>query len=454
MTETAQPIRADEFQAAASPGRVRLLCDVVGMLPANLAFWTGRPWRNVPEARPESFGAFLGINVTAGADGQTDDYVLERILELGIRQVRIDLGDAATARNALRLARSISEAGLRVVCHMVQSPELAARTSAAELAPWKAFCESVAGELGGAAEAMEAGSAPNRHRWSGHTAAGYVETARAVFEAARSAGIEAWAPNVSDFEPFYSVGLLAALASAGLVPDRHSVNLFVDRAGTPEAVDAHAFPFRADLHGKARLLAAAGRHFGCASTVSTFAYWTLDTAGRGRRRYVDEDAYARLAVRYLAIAACCGWLDRAYWGQMVGHAKGLIDDGTTLRPRPPVAHHSFVLHGEVGNYRARPGFEAIRRMTARLGPLRPGGLVREDGVWRCEFTSDDEMWTVAWSPDGERKTPAALLEGAEAVEDIFGRATPRDDAAGLRPSPLFFRTNASARSGAASGPGE
>ena len=187
MTEAARPIpdgeatpapEADDFGAASAPGRARLLSDAVRMLPANLRFWLRRPWRRVPEARPESFAAFLGINVTAGADGRVDEYVLERVLELGVRHVRIDFGDVPAAANAIRLARRISDAGLHVVCHMVQSPELAARTSASELAPWKAFCERVAGELGGSAEAMEAGSAPNRHRWSGHTAAGYVETAR------------------------------------------------------------------------------------------------------------------------------------------------------------------------------------------------------------------------------------------------------------------------------------
>ncbi len=436
-----------DFGPATKPGSLRIAADALKMIPSNLGFWLGgRHKVDPPQPKRVPFGDFIGLNVATGPDESYDDYVASAVSELGISRVRIDFGDCPAAAGAPRITGKLAASGIEVTGHMVQDPALGAATSKAALASWRDFCNRTAGELKGDLSSMDAGSAPNRRGWSGHSVGGYLATAAAVFEAARDAGIEVWAPNVNDFEPYWALGILKALERRGLTPDRHSVNLFVDRAGTPEENDSHAWPFHPDMAGKARTMAAIGREAGVGSTVSTYCYWTLNTTERRRRRYVDEDRYADMMVRYLALAAASGCLDRAYWGTMISHAKGLIDDGTEWRPRPPAAHHNFLLRGSLDGYRKRPAFRALKAMVSRLCACTACPVERTGDIFTVPFRGPGEAWSLCWTTGAETTVPAELAAAAEDFQDIGGKAVPPDSAR-ITGSPLFVRMPAGGEPG-------
>ena len=62
---------------------------------------------------------FFGVNVAPGDDPQTDDYLLARLQELGLRQVRMDFSYDSPGGPAERLLRRLLEAGLEVMLNLL-----------------------------------------------------------------------------------------------------------------------------------------------------------------------------------------------------------------------------------------------------------------------------------------------------------------------------------------------
>lgn len=397
----------------------------------------------------------LGMNLCPSPDPRGDAIQIETLGELGVGAVRIDYGQRADRAPADRLLDALSHTGLPITLHLVQDPRDASAMadSGPAAAQWRAFVEQALDKWGHAIEALEAGSTPNRHSWSGYTPADYARAAKEARQA-----IDAWSaadpgratplllgPNISDFAPYFTVTQLAECRRQGVTFDVMSDNLFIDRVGEPEAWDPHVLGrrlralARMDMVGKQRFLAAIGRRYGAPRAWCTYTHYTLNF-GRERRRYVSEDQYADYMTRLHLLSLTAGRFERVYWGTLVSHYKGLIDEGLGVRPYPPFVHHRYAIDAPPEQWRRRETFlRAYAAMAQRLAGARfvarrlpaPGAIV-------LEFENDRARWCAGWTRDAMRFDYRPPAEPT-AVFRRDGEALATGEVVTLGPSPVYWQ---------------
>ncbi len=404
----------------------------LGMAGAdNLRYWAGGRWR---QCRPAPDGAcrvppdFCGICVASAPDPTSDDYVLARLEELGLTQVRLDYTYASRAAHGERFLKRLLDASFRVCLHLVQPPaEVSSLAKVESQERWRTFLAETLEAYAARVEMIEIGSTCNRRRWSGYTPAAFLISWQIAWEEAQRFKVRLAAPNVTDFEPFYNVAILSVLRRGGMLPALHSDNLFVERATEPEAFDHKilgrrlAGLIRCNLVRKARILRDIGLWAGVPETFCAHVTWSL----RRIARQLDqvEAKQADYAARYLCLAAASGALRRVYWGPLIGQREGLIDDGTCDYPEIP--HVAFYGHirGHSAAYRRRPAFDALRTANRFLaGAEFRGKVPTGPGLEILEFARQPPpgaeppstpgnppaaIFHVAWTTNGNAAEAAA-----------------------------------------------
>lgn len=369
---------------------------------------------------------FFGLCVAPPASPEGDEWIVRRLREIGIRHLRLDFGPADFDAPPGRFLRGLTERGFAVCLHLVQPFEEARRMDSDPAAAerWREFVLAVVRHYGAKLEMVEIGSTPNRRKWAGYTLAGFFTAWEIAHDAAKSADLAIAAPNVTDFEPVYNIGMLAHARRRGIRPDVHSDNLFAERATEPEAYDPKILGRRfAGLHKyntvkKAALLARIGRRFETPRLMSMHAAWS---ARRIRRILPDvEQKQADYLQRYLCLLAASGYFERVYWGPMIGQREGIVDDGTDFYPDLPHVTHYAAAPGDPGKYVLRPAFYALGFTVKSLSGWRfTGDRSSVRGLHLLEFTRGDALQHVVWTTNGNAFDPASwypppTLETAEA----------------------------------------
>jgi hypothetical protein len=315
---------------------------------------------------------FFGINVAGSPDERVNEASLMYLEQLGLRQVRVDLSYPGLGDYPERFIRQVLQAGYRVFLRLVQPVEAAAgmEEEDAQLA-WRAFLLRVQETLPVAQlEAIEIGSVPNRRAWSGYTHRGYLNAWRLAADELEKTGVALAGPNVSDFEPLHTIGLLKAMQAMGRVPDIHTNNLFVERTRIPEAFDHRVLGARMadrlklNLVKKAGIFKALSDRYGIPRTMCTHTCWNALRLLRWTAEV--EPMRADYLRRYLLLALASGSLDRVYWGPLIGYPDGLIDDGTgEVQAVERVAFYARS-PGGVEDFEVLPAFETYRALIAEL----------------------------------------------------------------------------------------
>ncbi len=392
---------------------------------ANLRFLVGGGYRlpqahRLPLAPDRSgrlvSGSFFGICVASATDPACDRYVIERLRELGIDRVRLDYSPAGAASHAERFLETLLDEGFHVCLHLVQSRAEARRMREAEPRQrWRAFVVRTLDRHGARLDRLEIGSTCNRRAWTGYTLETFLSAWRIAHEEAARRSVRTAAPNVTDFEPVYNVGLLEIARQDGRLPDAHSTNLFLERATEPEAYDHKILGRRlAPLlkwNGvkKAALLRRITQRAGVAELMGGHVAWS---ERRIRRRLGDPwQKQADYLQRYLCLMAAAGAFDRVYWGPLIGQREGLVDDGTRHYPdRPHVALYETV-PGTVSGFRIRPAFHALQTTVRHLTGQR---FVRDhaegDGLHVLEFRGERDWLHVVWTRNGCGFDPRSWYE--------------------------------------------
>lgn len=377
------------------------------------------------DSRPERAHAigedFFGVNVAPGDDPATDDYIVERLRELGIRHVRMDFTYDSLGGPARRLLERLLAEQLDVVLDLL--PPMAEAGLIYEDVEaqqrWGRFLAQVFTEYRDRVSWFEIGNTPNRGKWSGFSSSAFIMASYIGAERAREFGVRVAGPNVSDFEPLYNATYLGLLRRLDATPAIHTDNLFVERVVEPEAYDHRVLgrlardPLQINLVKKARVLAAIGRRTGCEELVCTYTCWTIK---RLRRRSAwPEDKRVDYLVRYLALAAASGALSRVYWGPLICSRDGLVDDSAD--GYPVVDHVSFYrqIRGSADSFTPTPAFHALACTRRRLAGSRclraehdPAGL--------SLFSYRDaagQHFLLAWCRDGQTR-PLEQVLGTEA----------------------------------------
>ncbi|NOT14626.1 MAG: hypothetical protein HOP21_03405 [Methylotenera sp.] len=365
---------------------------------------------------------FIGVCVASAADTAMDDYVIAQLHALAIKQVRLDFtyGDLESF-NARFLERLIAEK-FCVTLHLIQ-PFVAAKNmeSTAEQTNWQTFIDQVLARFGAHVKRIEIGSTINRKRWAGYTVTGFLNTWHIAFKAAKQRNIELAGPNVTDFEPIYNIGILKMLKAKKQLPDVHTNNLFSERVSEPERFDHRVFKYRwatilkYNLIKKARILKKISTDFGIKHLVSPIAFWAIY---RIERLLPDgEQKQADYAARYMLLNAASGALDQAFWGALICHREGLIDDGLTDAEYPTlerVTHYASV-DGELKNFWPYASFNAIKTVAQLIqGAQYQVAIATANGLEIHHFQTAEHELHALWTINGK----VAFLTDIYELSDI------------------------------------
>ena len=286
---------------------------------------------------------------------------------------------------------------------------------------WRTFLEDIMSRFSPVIKNYEIGSVPNRKKWSGYTIPDYITALKIASEVAKKYGVNIFAPNIQDFEPFWQVAIFEAIKDEGINIQGSTDNLFVDRAIQPEFYDEHVLgrrlknSARMDIINKSRFLDVISEKYGIKTFISSFTQWNLDVPApfynSSKERLANVDDYADYLVRYYVLSAAGGYTDRVYWGHYASYKEGIFDDSNNPEKEDaPEVHHKFIYQGDPRIYKTRPAYNAYKTMTGFLSNSRfiknlsdiyhlspPDEDRDKEGVFIFEFEKDNQKIYVGWT---------------------------------------------------------
>ncbi|ODN67086.1 lipopolysaccharide kinase InaA family protein [Methylophaga muralis] len=381
------------------------------------------PDGHLPKAKHLVPEDFVGVGVTTSDDPAVDDYILQQLEALKIKQVRLDFTYGDEGGPVTRLLERLLATDIQVLLHLVQpfTEAQQMKTGSAQLR-WREFVQTAASRFGSRVSAIEIGSTSNRRRWAGYDTESFFNTWRIAFEEIKSRHIKIAGPNISDFEPLHNIAVLTRLRRDNQLPDIHTNNLFSERVTEPERFDHRIFGtklamrLKVNLVKKARILKKITDDFGVKEFISPAAFWTLP---RIRRVLVNgEEKQADYLSRYMTLLAASGAMQQAYWGPFICHREGLIDDGYETYPElERITHYRSVL-GQREDFRLRPAFYAMQNFIQLIpGSLYEGPLATAEAIEVHAFRSKDKLIHVLWTANGQAMPMHALYAPSQ-LDDV------------------------------------
>ena len=391
---------------------------------------------------------FFGINIAPGADPKVDDYIIERLQELGLQHVRMNFAYDSLDGYAERLLKRVLEAGFKVLLDLIPPFEDAKTFTMAAQQRWIDFLNTVADKYGDKIACIEIGSTPNRGRWSGFEPMDYLIAWRIANEQLKARDIVLAGPNVSDFEPLCSIQLLSEMQLQGHAPDIYTNNLFVERVIQPEAFDHRALGkamtniMKLNLVKKARVMKAIGHEYGVDNIICTYKCWS---SKRLRRWSVTpERKKSDYLIRYLVIAASTGGLGQVYWGPLICSRDGLINDGSTGYPVIDNVTFHKQIRGDLSDFEIREAFYAYANIIKLLSGTTCVQAVNADkGLHHFIFeTKAHKQLHIVWTQDrgcvdAEQLYSREQLEQAEILDALGQRV--EESVLSFTERPLFLQ---------------
>lgn len=372
----------------------------------NISIW--RDTSHKLEQAVDILDDFVGINIATSEDPECDDYLLTKLEELGIRHVRMDFSYCSFNSHAERLLNRLIEEDYSVMLDLfppLPEAEMMLRDEMVQNR-WRDFISDVFRRYGDDVEIFEIGNTPNRGRWSGFDARGYLQAWEIACQESEHFTLSLAGPNISDFEPLYNILFLAAMIRVAKPPEIHTDNLFVERVIEPEAYDHRVLGrwatdfLKLNLIKKARILQRLGNKYGIPKTICTYKCWT--TKRLNRLFGFPQDKKVDYLVRYLVLATVSGALARVYWGPLICSRDGLIDDQT--EDYPDIDQVSFYrkVRGEVANFTVTPSFHALKFIVSKLRNVRCIQAISDDnGLSHFVFESaHKQQFHLCWCRDG------------------------------------------------------
>lgn len=364
---------------------------------------------HIPPSDHDIPNDFLGVCVASNANPATDDYVLTQIRQLGIYQVRIDFTYGDFDNHNTRFLQRLLDDGLQVHLHLVQPFSAACSMENIDTQnEWRSFLQKTLEQFGSKVTRIEIGSTINRKRWAGYSMPGFLAAWEIAHAAIKSRNLILAGPSVTDFEPVYNMALLKHFQDKNQLPDIHTDNLFSERVSEPERFDHRilkyrwATLFKYNLIKKARLLKKICQQFNVQTLMSPAAFWAIY---RIQRLLPDgEQKQADYAARYILLCAASGALRHVYWGALICHREGLIDDGLQDTDYPALERitHYQSADGDLKNYHHQPSFDAFRqagRIVQGAHYIAP--MATANGLEIHSFNNNDQLIHAIWTINGK-----------------------------------------------------
>ncbi len=348
--------------------------------------------------------AFFGINIAPSEDPRVDQFIIDRLHELGLQHVRMDFTYESLSSHAERLLNIVLDAGFQVMLDLLPPFDDAKDFDRAAQQRWHDFVVTVADKYGERLTFVEIGSTPNRGKWSGFEPFDYLTAWDIAHQALTERHITVVGPNVSDFEPLCTIQLLSEMQRKDRRPDINTNNLFVERVVQPEVYDHRALGkimtkvMKLNLVKKAKVMRHIGQQYGIDKLICTYKCWS--TKRLRRWSIYPEQKKTDYLIRYLVIAATSGALEKVYWGPMVCSRDGLISDGSTGYPVIDNVTFYRLVRGNFDDYQVKEAFYAYAQLIHLLSGSRCIQAVNQvKGLHHFIFEMADNkqlhmMWTM------------------------------------------------------------
>ncbi|MDY6853468.1 MAG: lipopolysaccharide kinase InaA family protein [Thermodesulfobacteriota bacterium] len=349
---------------------------------------------------------YFGIRVAGSPDPKCGDYVVEALHQLGLQHVRLDFTYSSENSYTKPLLDKLLDNGFRVCLHLIQPLEEARKMNTLEVQTrWRDFIIHTLEYCTDRLEMVEIGSTCNRRKWAGYSLSSFMKSWDIAYEEISKRGVLLAGPNVTDFEPLYNIGLLGIMNRSGTLPTVHSDNLYVERAGEPEAFDHKIAGYlfapliKYNLVKKVHTIAGISDYYKIPSTICSHVEWSLKRINRVL--YNLEEKQADYLTRYCCLAAASGGFTRIYWGPLIGQQDGLIDDGTSEFPELPHVTLYEKANGQVSDYRIRKAFHSYKTAAKFLSGCEfKESLASAQGLEVHEFIRSKQRMHVAWTTNG------------------------------------------------------
>jgi len=349
---------------------------------------------------------YFGVGVAPGPHPAYDDFVLNAVKRLGLNIVRIDVG-VENKDAQIRLMDRLTAEGIALVVHFVQHADEAKliHRQVQLQRQWAEFVRYVLSRYQRQIHLVEIGSTVNRPRWSGYSLKSFIATWQIAYPIVKEFRIPLAGPNITDFEPPYTELFLKQILKTAQLPDYYSNNLFAERATEPERYDHKVMGYQLagllkfNLIKKAKTLKQIASKYALSSVVSLSAFWTLPRIQR--YSVFAELKQADYLVRYFVLSIASGALDKAFWGPLICHREGLIDDAEDeYTKREKISYYEKVT-GQLSRMTFRPSFHAMRFIVEFLNQAEYLGKQGDlSGLEIHRFKKGQQVFDISWCING------------------------------------------------------
>ncbi|MGA0723175.1 MAG: lipopolysaccharide kinase InaA family protein [Methylophilaceae bacterium] len=348
---------------------------------------------------------FIGINIASNDELDTDDYIFDRIHELGIKNLRIYFTYTDFNNHKSRLLKKLKDFDGNLIINI--SPPIKDASSIITehgTLVWRNFVEKLLNEFKEIKFMVEIGSTVNRQSWTRISYQGFYKLWSVAFNVCRIKNRKIIGPNVTDFEPFVNFGILKSLQSKHQLPDLLSNNMFAERTIQPEPYDPRVFIrkfpqcFKFDLYKKSAVYKFLAQEFKIKGIISPCSFWSIKRIGRLKDQ--PEQQRAKYVTRYFAMMAAKGNFEKVFWGALICHREGLIHNGLNEPEYPNIEQVTFYREakGYVSNYHITQSFRALQFFNQTVpGSTFIKSYSDNPTIQILEFETDNEIFHIIWT---------------------------------------------------------
>lgn len=378
-------------------------------------------------------GDFFGINIASNQNPDTDAFILKKIKELNVKNVRLYFTYQDLNNHKKRLLEKLVDQNLNIIININPPHDdcLNFHKSSSQY-HWKNFLDKFFTLFKSVPFDIEITSTINRKKWTGIPITHLSKIWSIAYHFAKVNKRKIIGPNITDFEPFYNLGILNHLNLKHQIPSVASNNFFLERTIEPEPYDHRIFLKRCtnflkfNHYKKAFLLKKISLDNGIHSLISPIAFWTEKRIGRNFSNYKIKQA--EYLVRYFTLLASHSYFDKVFWGPLICNREGLIDDGGSDNTYPNLEQVAYLddSRGFINDYKENPSFYAFKFFTQLLTNsyfIKSFSNINEIQIHA--FKKESQFIIIAWTMNGFAANIKSLFHPSDLDRaiflDIFGK---------------------------------
>ncbi|MEK9770876.1 MAG: lipopolysaccharide kinase InaA family protein [Nitrosomonadales bacterium] len=376
---------------------------------------------------------FFGVNIASNQNPDTDTFILKKIKELNVKNVRLYFTYKDLNNHKKRLLEKLANENLNIIININPPYEDCLNfNNSSSRYHWKNFLDKFFNLFKSIPFDVEITSTMNRKKWTGISINDLSQIWSIAYHFAKVNKRKIIGPNITDFEPFYNLGILTDLYLKHQLPNIASNNFFLERTIEPEPYDHRIFfkcfanILKFNHYKKAYLLKKISQDKNIHSLISPIAFWTEKRISRFFSNYKMKQA--EYLIRYFTLLASHNYFDKVFWGPLICNREGLIDDRGLENSYPELEQVAYLddARGFINDYKENPSYFAFKFFNQILSNshfIKSFSHINE--IQMHAFKKDSQFIIVAWTMNGFVSNIKSLLHPNDLDRaiflDIFGK---------------------------------